>query len=341
MIHGHGNDRYKYPQEIVADFSTSVYFRGLPPSLKRHLADNVGNIVNYPEPDAKKLRDRISEFYGLSNSQVVVTNGSTEAFYLLAHHYENQQSTIFIPSFAEYEDACKLYGHEIRVAANHGSIRGLTLNSNLVWIGNPNNPDGKVISPDDLKKFCLNNPELIIIVDEAYAELCTSFKSAVYLVDEISNLIVVRSLTKSFAIPGVRLGYMILSDDIYHSIAKFRIPWSVNSVAQEAGLFILDNYPDLIPDVNELYEQSLGFQRQINGINGVKVFKSHCNYFLVRLNKGQAKDLKSFLVKNYGLLIRDASNFRKLDQSYIRLAVQEEKFNQMLVQGMKEWISTI
>ena len=118
------------------------------------------------------------------------------------------------------------------------------------------------------------------------------------------------------------------------------MPWSVNSIAIAAGSFIIDNYNLLVPNIEELLQLSRNLQRQLKTVEGIDVINSQTNYFLVKLHKGKSSDLKSFLISNYGLLVRDASNFRGLNSSYIRIAAQQESYNSILVEGIKQWITT-
>ncbi len=341
MINGHGNDSYRYKHKIIADFSTNVFYKGIPKPLEAHLSKSIPGILNYPEPDAKRLQDKIAGFHNLDENSVIVTNGSTEAFYMLAHFYQGKKSSVLFPSFAEYEDACRLNGHSLKFVSHQSFHHEFKPDTDIIWIGNPNNPDGKVLTSTALKYFCNNNPDVMVIIDEAYSELCYGFESSIPLVQEVSNLIVVRSLTKTFSIPGIRLGYIILPSGLQQDISAYKIPWSVNSLAQEAGYYIMNNYENLLPDRKLLFDRSQEFQQKLNCINELEVIESKCNYFLVKLKKGKAIDLKTYLIREFGLLIRDASNFKGLNNSFFRLAVQEEKFNQLLIKGIKTWLLKI
>jgi len=341
MIKGHGNDVYRYKKKILADFSSNVYSDRLSKKLIKHLTSSLGSLVNYPEPDAMTLQEKISFHHKVNKDQVLVTNGSTEAFYLLAHLFKEKQSTILIPSFAEYEDACYLYRHKLKFVDNLINLRSIDPNSDVVWIGNPNNPDGKIFSREEISDFCKNNPKTCLIVDEAYAELSFGFESCIPLVNEFENLVIVKSLTKTFSIPGIRLGYMVFNPQFYNMIEALRMPWSINTIAIEAASFILDNYEPLLPDSKAITELSLGFQNKLGLIEGLTIINSKCNFFLCKLNSGCVSILKDFLIEEYGLLIRDASNFRGLDKTCFRLSVQKAAYNNILIQGIKQWMEQL
>jgi threonine-phosphate decarboxylase len=340
MINGHGNDLHRYGGLIKADFSSNIVPGGMSPKLMAHLCRCVAGCANYPEPDAGSLALHLAHHHGVAAGNVVVTNGSAEAFYLLAQLWVGESSTIVIPSFAEYEDAARVHRHACTFLKSSELDESTRFSTKIVWIGNPNNPDGKVFSPQVIRQLCQNNPDSLIIVDEAYAGLCLDFQSVVPMIEELSNLVVVRSLTKVFAIAGLRLGYVLASKAICNRLMAIKMPWSVNSLALAAGGFVLEHYQELLPDVASLLSRSRQLQRQLSQSTQLEVFPSPCNYFLVRLNMGIAGDLKQYLVDNHGILIRDASNFRGLDERYFRVAVQSDEENQKLMKGIKQWLST-
>lgn len=335
MIHGHGNDGYRYKKNLVADFSSNVWFEGTPEPLLSHLQTSLPAIAQYPEPDAGSLKEKIAEKYNLHISQCLVTNGSVEAFYLTAFAFSRSNSTIVTPCFAEYEDACRIHGHKVEFLNNRQEWQRMCFDRKLIWLGNPNNPDGKVINPETIRSMLLNNPETLFIIDEAYGELCAEFQSAVPLIDEFSNLLIVRSFTKSFAIPGLRLGYLMGSENIIKKLEQLKMPWTVNALALEAGMFILDNYDLLMPEIKKVKNGSETFQEQLKKMGKrIAITPSECNYFLVKLDGSYSSLLKEMLMEQYGILIRDASNFRGLDERFIRLAVQKPEHNKLLIDAL-------
>jgi len=337
MINGHGNNLNQYKGNIVADFSSNIVYGGISTMLAKHLAEQIHKVCNYPDPDAESVKIKIAAHHRLEKENVIVCNGSTEAFYLVAHYFRNQLTTIVIPSFAEYEDACAAHNHTLHYLNNHELKSTTRFNSSAVWLGNPNNPDGKVFDTNTIHSLCVSNPKTVFIVDEAYAELCENFESCVSLLNILPNLVVIRSLTKTFAIPGIRLGYILTNKILQEGFVTCKMPWSVNTLAIEAGSFILDNYDILLPDTKELLIQAKKLRLKLSKIEKLQLVESNCNYVLVKLKTGKSADLKAFLIQEYGILIRDASNFRGLDSTYFRVAVQQEKWNDMLIEGILNW----
>lgn len=339
MLKGHGSDIHSYKFPIIADFSSNVWYEGISVGLTNHLNDKIHNIIHYPSPDADKLSGKIAKLHDIDYNNVLVTNGATEAFYLLAQLYAGINSYIVYPSFAEYEDACKIFNHSLNFILNSEFKTDIRFNkSSLVWLGNPNNPDGKILSKDSIEYFCKNNQDTLFIIDEAYVELSDKCDTSIQLILEYENIIIVRSLTKSFAIPGIRLGYVAASTKIIKKLKMIKMPWSVNFLAIEAGDFILNDYYNLLPKNDIVTTKSKKLQKELSKFSELNITPSDCNYFLANIKNGIASDLKQFLIEEYNFLIRDASNFRGLNNSYFRIAAQKPEFNKMLVQAIKQWI---
>lgn len=330
MLNGHGDDRYQFDKKIIADFSSNVYYEGLSAGLKQQLTGSLDKLNNYPEVNAKSLQQALAAWHSLTPAQVLVTNGATEAFYLVAHAYRNKSATILIPAFAEYEDACK---------ANDITVQYLTeiqdfYSTDLVFFGNPNNPTGAVLPTALIINILKTNPDTVFVIDEAYVDFTKEKISMVTHLSDFSNLIIIRSLTKTYSIPGLRLGYLLSNAGIIHHILPYKMPWSVNALAIEAGLYISQHknslpLDTLLYDTKELMQSLSQY---------VTVFDSHTNFFLCHTDKGDAADLKLFLI-NEGVLIRDAANFKSLNAGHFRIATQTRGKNALLIKLIEAWIN--
>ncbi len=165
MIRGHGDDIYLCRQSIKYNFSSNVYDLIDNADLKHYLSCSLGVINNYPAPEPYILEKKLADVLNIESSQVCVTNGATDAIYMLAHSYSNSLSAILIPTFSEYEDACKINGHSvIRIR----SIDEVASDIRMVWICNPNNPTGDVYSCDTIKQMVCNNPRTLFVFDQTY-----------------------------------------------------------------------------------------------------------------------------------------------------------------------------
>lgn len=341
MLHGHGNDKYRFGNKIVADFSSNVWYKPLPESFFRHLYSEFKTIVDYPHPEAGDLKKDLAKLYTIPEKNIWVTNGSMEGIYLLAQLFAGKKSAIISPCFSEYEDACRRYKHHLNFYSNTSGFQHSVFNEDVIWIGNPNNPDGKVFSVSEVENLLQNNPNSVFIFDETYAGVTIDFCSSMNLLRKFKNLVILRSFTKTFVIPGIRLGFLFASESVILKIENLSIPWSVNTLAIEAGKYIVQNYTELLPSQNEIVKQNKIFYDELSRIPELEVGGSRGNFFLVRLKKGNATSLKSFLIEKHGILIRDASNFRGLNEKYFRVSIQPEEDLELLIAALRNYFNEL
>lgn len=334
MINGHGDDLHLYNGNIKHNFSSNVYYKGCPPELLEEISSAAHIIQNYPSPNAGELNEAASRRFQINSNQFLFTNGATEAFYLIAHISIGQKVAIAAPTFSEYEDACKIHGLEYHLVDKENFVAS---DYGLVFICNPNNPDGSVIESDDLVQLIQESPATVFVIDEAYIEFTNQTASLISWVGQLPNLIIVRSLTKTFAIPGIRLGYIIASPNIIQRLLSKKMPWNVNALAIKVGLQLFEHYDRWLFNVEELLLKTKAFVQALSDIDWLKVKPSHTSYFLVELKKGTAAELKDYLANEHEILIRDATNFKHLEGEYIRLATQSPTANASLVNALNHW----
>ena len=334
MIYGHGDDGYCTDVNIVADFSTNVWYGAESEPLVRFLQKRIPMILHYPEPNADSFAAAVAEFHGVGEDSILVGNGETELLYMIAQAFRGAQSVIFIPSYAEYADACELHGHKVHYL--HYGTELPADNGELVIIGNPNNPNGKLISREQIVATLEASPNRVLVVDEAFIDFTIGDNSVVDLVEKYNNLIVVRSMTNKFAIPGLRLGYMVASPELIEKVGRFAYPWRVNSLAIEAGKFLLQRKDTLSGSLPTIMQRKENLQAAILRIKGYEPKVSDTTFFLVKC-AFDVEDLKGWLLENYGILIRSCSNFKGLSNHYFRLNTLNEKRNAMLVEALEEY----
>ncbi len=337
MIHGHGDNHYQFSAEVKADFSSNVRVDGCPVELIEFLKERLHLINHYPEPDGESLRELIARKHDVLPSQVILCNGTSDGFYQLAQAFAGANSAILSPSFSEYEDACSMFQHRLSFFKNEEFESCSFDGAGLVWLGNPNNPDGHIFQLEQICQKLYDCPNTVFVVDEAYESLSCHCDSTLKLINQFENLVVCRSLTKSFGIPGIRLGYLIAGKQISSKLNHFLKPWSVNVLALEAGKFILENEEKIKPDEKELCNLSRELQQQINELEGFRVVGSQTGFFLVEMEAGKSADLKAYLLQEHGILIRDASNFRGLDEHFFRIGIQTKEKNVLLLGALKAY----
>jgi len=334
MIEGHGDDAYRY-QDIKVNFSSNVYNHFCHEGLFCHLSDKLDNVVSYPEPTPSRLEEAIAQLLGLQSDEVCVTNGATEAIYLIAQTFHRSHSSIFIPTFSEYCDACRIHEHQIRLTVD---FQLSTYNFQLFWICNPNNPTGSVLDKDVLMQAIEKNPNTLFVIDASYAQFTEEPLLTAGEACQFPNVLMLHSMTKEYAIPGLRLGYITANKNLLDEIRRQRMPWSVNQVAIDAGFYLLAHPEEFHLPIRELMMERQRVAEKLASLGYIEVWPSQSHILLCKLRMGKAASLKEYLAKEHGLLIRDAGNFEGLDDSFFRIAVQERDENDILIHAIEEWI---
>jgi len=333
MINGHGDDIYLYP-DIRINFSSNVYNHFSHIGLFRHLSQHLDRVTHYPEPVPYQLEKEVAHRLMLEPEQVMVTNGATEAIYLIAQTFRNSVSAILIPTFAEYADACRLHEHQVSYICQ---LKQLDFNHHLLWLCNPSNPMGSVIPREQLLKSIKQHPHTLYIIDASYAPYTLQPLLSATEAATLSNVLMLHSMTKEYAIPGLRLGYITGSSTLIGQIAHQRMPWSVNQMAIEAGNYLLTHADEYVLDIMQLCTERERVSKALIRSGFINCFPSDTHILLCYLRVGRASVLKNYLALQHHLLIRDASNFEGLDESYFRIAIQRPEENDELIKAITAW----
>jgi len=335
MTGGHGDDLYLY-KDIRLNFSSNIYNHLDHSGLDKYLCGCMESIHSYPEPVPASLESEWALRMGLSAQNMCVTNGATDAIYLIARAFYGADSVVVMPTFSEYADACRMNMHKVKSAYSLDKIQVPA--NGLCWICNPNNPTGTVYDPQVLVELAENNPGCTFIIDQSYSDFTDKELLSARKAADHTNILMLHSMTKKFAIPGLRLGGISGSEKAVERMKRFRMPWAVNSLAIEAGKYLLDNSSSYEIDIKQLLAEKERVAQAIRAIGGIDVWKSDTHFFLCQLRMGRAGALKDFLASDYGILIRDCSNFEGLDERFFRIAVQLPSENDELVDAIRDWV---
>lgn len=338
MIEGHGDDLYKYGKKIVSNFSSNVYNRIDHSGLYQRLNERLSTICSYPEPMPYSLESEKARRYSLTPRQVCVTNGATEAIYLIAQVFQGRISAVLGPTFSEYADACRVHRHKVKPFY---SLDALPEDAELVWICNPNNPTGEVRNKEDLKALVDSHPDKLFIFDQSYEYFTLKSLLGIKEAASFPNVILLHSMTKQYAIPGLRVGYFTASEGLTDDVRCRRMPWSVNSLAIEAAKYLLEEGDGISADIPQLLAERERLTNLLLATGMLEIWPTDTHYMLIKLRMGKAAALKDFLAVNHGILIRDASNFEGLDERFFRIATQTPEENDKLVKAISEWMEQI
>lgn len=339
MIFGHGDDAWQYGEQIKMDFSSNVYFGADLTALKDHLMAGFHVVGHYPEPEATSLEAMIAESLGVAPDTIMVTNGATEAIYLIAQLYSGWASIIPQPTFTEYEDACKLYHHLVSYISDN-ELEVLP-EDRLYWLCNPNNPTGNVVNNLLIAHIIRQYPRYLYVVDQSYADYMLSPMIQPKDLTECYNVMLIHSLSKKYCVPGLRLGYIFASPIIIDRLRQKRQPWTVNAMAIEAGKYLIKNNPQMIPDLQEYLEEAKRLHDNLSAVRGLMVMETSTHFMLVNIDHGNTPDLKRWLIENHGILIRDASNFRSLDNHCFRVTARTPEEDDLLVEAIREYLKIV
>jgi len=345
----HGGNIYRVSEETgipaaeLMDFSASINPLGISDKVKEAIRAELDNLVHYPDPDASELRHKIAQYHNIDPVSIICGNGSTELIYLLPTALKPGKVLVTAPAFSEYEKACKL-NYELKITnyelKKENDFKVIACEfieamqgCDMAFLCNPNNPTGDLLSKEDVIEIAEAARKLkcFLVVDEAFIDFCPD-DSVIGNVQDNPDLIVLRSMTKFYAITGLRAGYGVFHPELIERITEFKEPWTMNTLAQKAAAMALDDRDyaertmDLINNEKEFIEKGL---REA----GIEFLPSAVNFYLLRTGNN---DRICQGMKKKGIIVRDCSNFSGLDDSYIRVAVRSRRENKMLLSGLSK-----
>ena len=336
----HGGDIYR--NYVKTDFSVNVNPLGIPEAVKMALYEAVKNCNKYPDILAEKLKEAVGGMLTVPKENLLFGNGASELFMAIIHGIKPKKIVIPVPSFYGYEYAAKAAEGEILYyetkeendfCLQENFLSVLTEDVNLLFLANPNNPTGNLMSKEELCNvlYHCRNKGIFVVLDECFMDFCDKSYSMLQEIDKFPNLILVRAFTKIFAIPGVRLGYLLCSNRlIYEKISRQLPEWNVSGFAQTAGCECAMQ-EEFIEKTVTYIEKERKFLE--NGLMqaGYKVFPGKANFLLIYCGQ----PLYDKLLEK-GILIRDCETFRGLSKGFYRIAVKSRKENENLLREIGE-----
>lgn len=358
----HGSDVEKVteyynisPEEIIM-FGANVNPLGLSDAVKERIAANLDIICSYPDRKYTELKKTIGEYCHADPAHIVVGNGSTELISLLISQRKAKKAVVLGPTYSEYARELTLTGGktiEYHLKESEDFILNIEdfltfipADTDLVILCNPNNPTSSAVKNDDMKHIlsACQERNIFVMIDETYVEFSPTVAdiTAVPLVKNYDNLMVIRGVSKFYAAPGLRFGYGITSNAIFlQEILTHQNPWSLNSIGAFAGEWLLKD-TDYIQRTRELIcSQREYMYHTLSDIPHLKAYKPYGNFILVRLLK---EGLTSFDVFESAIkenmMIRDCSSFKGLKGEYIRFCIMLPEDNERLMECIKKAVAS-
>ena len=327
----------------LLDFSSNVNPLGFP-SQVRDIFKNVSHVSIYPDPNSNELRNHLQKYTGIPTNQIIVGNGATEIIYnYCATFLRKQKVLIPIPTFSEYESAAKLNGAKIKffktmnLNQNLSEFQDMISKRSCIFLCNPNNPTGVLIKKQNMLKILESayKKSAMVFLDECFIELVPSGnESVVSYLKEFDNLFILRSLTKSFGLAGLRIGYGLGNKKMIEILQKVKIPWNVSGIAQQSSIRALSDKSHLSKTLNVIRKESKFLMDSISKIKGFTCYNSDTNFILIK-SKIKSHQIQNRLLQR-NILIRDCSTFRGLNDRYIRIAVRTHKENLKLIEALQK-----
>ena len=333
------------PEEVI-DFSASINPLGPSPSALE--ASRNVNLAAYPDPECLELRSAIGDSVGVDSECILPGNGSTELIHLLARAFLSPDDTalIFAPTFGEYEAACLVEGVEpvlilppaagresahfvwdLSVARGHIGAHS----PSLIFLCNPNNPTGVYLEMAAVEQIAEALPAGgLLVVDEAYVSFVEERWDSTKLL-AMGNIALLRSMTKDYAVTGLRLGYLLAPEGIIRRVRAFQYSWSVNSAAQAAGIAALAD-SDHVRKGREAVREGREFLVDTARSLGLECFQSTANFLLLRV--GDATGLRHELLTRHRVCVRDCTSFGLPE--YIRVGVRTMENNRGLAEALRQ-----
>jgi threonine-phosphate decarboxylase len=355
MIKGHGGDIYTLARNLdcepgdIIDMSSNMNPLGPVPALIEHLRGNLMVLDALPGVDGKGLVGALADVYGLSTEKVLVGNGTTQFIFSAPLALGMKKALILGPTYADYADACRTHKVDLKyVEAEETNqfkpdlkvLSKCLEGFDTAFICNPNNPTGNLIGRLELIDLCKSHPMVRFIIDESYLPFTDQYDETTMLNNDLNNVIVLHSFSKIFCIPGLRLGFMVASPNKAACFRRYYQPWSVNSLAQSAGLFLLNLFSsdDAFIKTTQTFiekEHQL-FRTSLAEVNALKLFPSVTSFILIKIKeKHDASQLCSILSKDR-ILIRNCGNFEGLSDQYVRISLKDAETNAMVAERLRE-----
>ncbi|KJR48775.1 L-threonine 3-O-phosphate decarboxylase [Desulfosporosinus sp. I2] len=343
-----------YGLDSLIDLSANINPFGPPKGVWASLEQGMGDIVNYPDPESLALRKTLSNHLSLPVEAIMLGNGAGELIFTLVQALKPKKVAIPIPTFSEYERAARSVGAEIHYIplgpegwskydrTDEESWREILEGCDLLFLCSPHNPTGTVLANKSIENILKITKQLgcRVLFDESFLDFLPdeSRKSARAYLDSNAHLMVLYSLTKFYSLPGLRLGAVFAAPSLLALFEQYRDPWSVNVLAQHAGMAALQDLGFAEEARLKLMESRDHFYREFAQSNfiGLRLWPTSVNFALIEVLNHSSEPLIQHLGR-FGIMVRDCSSFTGLPGDFIRVAIKDIPRMKRLIEGLKEF----
>ncbi|HEP1813680.1 threonine-phosphate decarboxylase CobD [Streptococcus suis] len=339
---------FGFRPEDCLDFSANINPLGLSEKVKSKIIETLDSLIHYPDVTYSQSKAALAEYHSCPTQQILLSNGAVEIFYELARYVKPKKILLLSPTFMEYEKAFRQQGSEIIYHILEGPHYSWTFEAilpnlekmssgDLVSICNPNNPTGTMVPTNILLLVAefLRQKGAYLVLDEAFMDfvLDKDAYSMVAHLKDYRNVIVVRSLTKFYAIPGLRLGYALSSNtDLIAAIDEMRPPWTINALADALVPVILNDVQYHHATEEWLKSEQEFLYKEMTALPDLKVLPPTVNYIFFEYEGNDS--LRELLIQEK-IFIRSCHNYHHLDDHHYRVAIRSREENERLIQALQ------
>ena len=346
----HGGNIYKkakelgIPEERILDFSANISPLGLPEEIREAVIGSIDGLINYPDPECTELREAIARADGVKKEWITCGNGGADLLYRIAFGLKPRRVLLPVPAFVEYEEALTAAGAEMvyhrmgeSLLPGDDLLPKIRQDVDMLVLCNPNNPTGLLLDREYLLKVMDRAEEegVHLLLDECFLEICMEDEAHTLIpyLEKYPHLMILKSFTKLYAVPGIRLGYLLSSDPgVIGAVNHAGQSWSVSTIAQKAGVCAL-TLKDYKKKVKEAVAAELTYMKEALKALPVKVYDGQANYLFFRAPGCTDLDRR---LEERGFMIRNCSNYVNLGEDYWRIAVRDHEANRRLIGAMRD-----
>lgn len=333
----------------IIDFSVNINPLGVPEKLKEKLKNSIDHLESYPEIDGISAKNILSERLNVHSEHLILGNGATELIYLFAKTFKPKKVLIIEPTFTEYERAFSLNTSEIyHFQCKEDDDFKINIESlikeideirpEVLVVCNPNNPTGIFTERESMRQVLdkLKSIDGKLFIDESFIDF-TERDLYTSMIEDYP-IFILRSMTKIYAIPGLRLGYGLANKSIIERMNKHKEPWTINSLALDSVEVLLEDieYKD---ETQKWYLSEKKYLREsLKQIRLLSIYESEGNFFLCKLKSSNSIELRDYLL-DLGIYIRTCEDFYGLDDSFVRIAVRTREENSALIRALNNYFT--
>jgi threonine-phosphate decarboxylase len=357
MIEGHGGNVFALAQKLgcqaedITDMSSNINPLGSMPGLIEHITQQLHRIQSLPEVDGRAATRAIARLLDVAPERVLAGGGTTQFIYTACAALASKQVLIVGPTYADYTDGCRVHGIEPQYfitrpgdnfLPNLNELHQALAQVDTVFLCNPNNPTGQLIDHRTLRELCLAHPQVRFIIDESYLPFAPLAQAASMTTTELDNVIVLWSVSKIFGMPGLRAGFLVANQGVVDRFRQYMQPWCVNSLAQEAVLFLGDHLEEVQTFITRtrdyLSQEGALFQQRLAHAP-LTIFPSLTSYYLLQLDTPHTATEVCTKIGEQRFLIRNCANFHGLDDQFIRIALKDAATNEQVCRHLLAAVS--